>query len=72
VAIAMAKDFIRLANGHGAWEEEKNSEEEARVYGPNLEEGGNRLLELNLGTEELDELSRAWDEFLAGQETVNE
>ena len=34
--------------------------------------GREQAFGIELGTEELDELSRAWDEFLAGQETVNE
>jgi carboxylesterase type B len=80
VAIALAKDFIGFANGKATWPEYKRELGVVRTFGPSGlstssvekdNEWGHRrrdtLVKLSQeGVVDLDELSVAWDKFLAG------
>jgi carboxylesterase type B len=81
VAIALAKDFVSFANGKANWPEYEKVSGMVRKYGPSGvstsgvdEDNGfgttrrNALIKLGEeGVIDLDELSVAWEKFLAGQ-----
>ncbi|KAF2466728.1 carboxylesteras-like protein [Lindgomyces ingoldianus] len=81
VAVELAKDFICFANGLPPWEEFNDAKGNVRIYGPsktwitgmgdyNGWYNGRKDTLFKLqeeGNVDLDELSLAWDKFLAGQ-----
>ncbi|ORY15879.1 carboxylesteras-like protein [Clohesyomyces aquaticus] len=81
VAFSMAKDFVQFANEMAPWNEFNDAKGNARTYGPsassitgmaeNFAWGSGRndaVFKLKeKGKVDLDELSLAWDKFLAGQ-----
>jgi len=80
VAVALAKAFIKFANGEAPWKEFENKEGGLMRFGPGGEKveefvkgyggEGRRDVLLRLkeeGVVDLDEVSAAWDLFFAGQ-----
>jgi hypothetical protein len=80
VALALAKAFIKFANGEAPWKEFENKEGGLMRFGPSGEKveefvkgyggEGRRDVLLRLkeeGVVDLDEVSAAWDLFVAGQ-----
>jgi hypothetical protein len=80
VALALAKAFIKFANGEAPWKEFENKEGGLMRFGPSGEKveefvkgyggEGRRDVLLRLkeeGVVDLDEISAAWDLFVAGQ-----